>query len=70
MVVPMICEQGCNAHCGGQSQVEERRMNLTMDCRGAHPATGEEVVVMDEVDVTVYTASINSISSQEERMGE
>lgn len=45
-------------------------MNLTMVCKGAHPATGEEVVVMDEVDVTVCTASINSISSQEERMGE
>lgn len=45
-------------------------MNLTMVCRGAHPAAGEEVVVMDEVDVTVCTVSINSISSQEERMGE
>jgi hypothetical protein len=66
----MICAQRCSTHCGEQSQVEERRMNLTMVCRGAHPAAGEEVVVMDEVDVTVCTVSINSISSQEERMGE
>lgn len=45
-------------------------MNLTMVCIGAHPATGKEVVMMDEVDVTICTVSINSISSQEERMGE
>lgn len=45
-------------------------MNLTMGCLGARPATGEEVVLMDNDDVNVCTGSINSISSQEERMGE
>jgi hypothetical protein len=45
-------------------------MELTMGCIGTRPATGEEVVLMDEVDVSGCTGSINSISSQEERMGE
>lgn len=44
-------------------------MNLIMPCMEAHPANGEEVRVMDEVDVHVGRVSINSISSLRERMG-
>lgn len=44
-------------------------MNLIMPCMGAHPTNGEEVMVMDEVDVHVGQVSINSISSLRERMG-
>ncbi len=45
-------------------------MNLIMPCTGAHPAPGEEVVVMDDVDVNVCRVSINSIFGPKERMGE
>jgi hypothetical protein len=45
-------------------------MNLIMPCIGAHPASGEEVMVMDEVEVDVGRVSISSISSLRERMGE
>jgi hypothetical protein len=45
-------------------------MNLIMPCIGAHPARGEEVVVMDDVDVCVGRVSISSIFSLKERMGE
>lgn len=45
-------------------------MNLIMPCMGAHPAPGEEVVVMDEVDVSVGRVSISSIFGPKERMGE
>lgn len=44
-------------------------MNLIMPCMGAHPASGEEVMVVDEVDVHVGRVSINSISNLRERMG-
>jgi hypothetical protein len=36
---------------------------------GAHPAPGEEVVVMDDVDVNVCCVSVSSISHRKERMG-
>ena len=45
-------------------------MNPVMTCMGAHPAPGEEVMVMDDVDVNVCRGSISSISNQNERMGE
>lgn len=45
-------------------------MNLTMPCMGAYPAPGEEVMVMDDVDVNVCRESISSISYLNERMGE
>lgn len=45
-------------------------MNLKMLCAEAHPDSGKEVVVVDEVDVSVCHVSINSISKRKERMGE
>ena len=48
----------------------EKGMNLMMPCKGAHPAPGEEVMVMDDVDVNVCRVSISSISYLHERMGE
>ena len=45
-------------------------MNLIMSCIGAHPASGEEVMVMDDVDVHVGRVSISSIFNLKERMGE
>jgi hypothetical protein len=48
----------------------EKGMNSTMPCTGAHPAPGEEVMVMDDVDVNVCRGSISSISDLNERMGE
>ena len=44
-------------------------MNSMMPCMGAHPAPGEEVMVMDDVDVSVCRGSISSISHLKERMG-
>jgi len=44
-------------------------MNSMMLCMGAHPAPGEEVMVMDDVDVNVCRGSISSISHLTERMG-
>ncbi len=44
-------------------------MNLTMPCMDAHPAPGEEVMVMDDVDVNVCLGSISSISHLKERTG-
>ena len=41
-----------------------------MPCTGAHPAPGEEVMVMDDADVNVCRGSISSISYLYERMGE
>lgn len=43
-------------------------MNLLMPCTGAHPAPGEEVMAMDDVDVNVSPESVNSTSNLEERM--
>jgi hypothetical protein len=45
-------------------------MNWIMLCMGAHPTSGEEVMVMDDVDVHVGRMSISSIFSLRERMGE
>jgi hypothetical protein len=49
-------------------------MNLILPCIGAHPGSGEEVMVMDDapsdVEVHVCRMSISRISSLEERMGE
>ena len=45
-------------------------MNSMMPCMGAHPTPGEEVMVMDDVDVNVCLGSISSISTLNERMGE
>jgi hypothetical protein len=45
-------------------------MNLIMPYMEAHPAQGEEVMVVDDVDVNVGLGSISSIFSLEERMGE
>jgi len=45
-------------------------MNAMVPCVGAHPAPGEEVMVMDDVDVNVCRGSISSISYLNERMGE
>jgi hypothetical protein len=44
-------------------------MNLTMPRMGAHPTPGEEVMVMDDVDVNVCRRSVSSISQPKERMG-
>ncbi len=44
-------------------------MDMIMPCRGAHPAPGEEVMVMDEDDVAVCLKSVSSISHSKERMG-
>jgi len=51
------------------TEVWEKGMNLTMPCMGAHPAPGEEVMVMDDVDVNVCRVSVSSISHRKERMG-
>jgi hypothetical protein len=45
-------------------------MNSTMPYMGAHPAPGEEVMVMDDADVSVCHVSVSSISHRKERMGE
>ena len=45
-------------------------MNMMMPWAGAHPAPGEEVMVMDDIDVAVRSQSISSISDLKERMGE
>ena len=52
-----------------ESVYEENGMNLTMPCTGAHPAPGEEVMGMDDVDVAVCLKSISSITHLRERMG-
>jgi hypothetical protein len=44
-------------------------MTLIMACIEAHPGQGEEVAVMDEVDVCVCSGSVWDISDLEERMG-
>jgi hypothetical protein len=46
---------------------KENRMNSFMPCTDAHPALGEEVTVMDDVDVNVGK-SVNSTSDAKERM--
>ena len=51
------------------TEVWEKGMNSTMPCMGAHPAPGEEVMVMDDVDVNVCRVSVSSISHRKERMG-
>ena len=43
-------------------------MNSLMPCIDAHPAPGEEVMAMDDVDVNVGSESVNSTSNLEERM--
>jgi hypothetical protein len=50
--------------------VWEKGMNPMMPFTGAHPAPGEEVMVMDDVDVNVCRESISSIFTLNERMGE
>ncbi len=45
-------------------------MDLAMLCIGVRPASGEEVMGMDDVDVDVCGVSVNSISSLRERMSE
>jgi hypothetical protein len=45
-------------------------MDLIMVCIGAHPARGEEVMGMDDVDVDVRRGFVNSISNLRERMGD
>jgi hypothetical protein len=45
-------------------------MNSMMPNMGAHPALGEEVMVMDDVDVNVCRGSISNISYLKERKGE
>lgn len=44
-------------------------MNLILLCTGARPAPGEEVMVMDDVDVNVSRTSVNNTSDLKERMG-
>jgi hypothetical protein len=44
-------------------------MNAIMLCIEAHPAAGEEVMVVDKVDVNVGSMSISSSSNLRERMG-
>ena len=51
-------------------EIWEKGMNSMMPSMGAHPAPGEEVMVMDDVDVNVCRESIDSISYLNERMGE
>ena len=43
-------------------------MNLLIPYADAHPAPGEEVMAMDDVDVNVGLESVNSTSNLEERM--
>jgi hypothetical protein len=57
-----------NAPCANRLY-EENGMDMTMPCTGAHPAPGEEVMVMDDVDVAVCLKSVSSISHSKERMG-
>lgn len=44
-------------------------MNLTMPNLEAHPAAGEEVMVVDKADVNVCRMSISNICDLRERMG-
>lgn len=44
-------------------------MNLVLPCIEAHPASGKEVMVVDDVDVNVCLSSINSIFKSREGMG-
>jgi hypothetical protein len=48
--------------------VEERGMNPSVPHGGPHPALGEEVVAMDDVDVHVGYASVTDTSDLKERM--
>ena len=43
-------------------------MNLIMPYIRAHPAAGEEVIAMDDVDVNVCYASVENTSDGKERM--
>jgi hypothetical protein len=45
-------------------------MSLIMPCHGAHLELGEEVMVMDDVDVHVSTTSVSGTFNREERMSE
>jgi hypothetical protein len=49
--------------------LEEKRMILLMPCTSPHPASGEEVMVMDDADVNV-ARSIDHASLPRERMGD
>jgi len=40
-----------------------------MACIEAHPDQGEEVAVMDDVDVRVENGSVSGVSDLKERMG-
>jgi hypothetical protein len=46
-----------------------RQTNLKAPRMGAHPALGEEVMAMDDVDVDVTSVSIDRTSKTKERMG-
>jgi len=43
-------------------------MNLMVPYTRAHPAAGEEVMAMDEVDVNVCCASVENTFNRKERM--
>lgn len=43
-------------------------MNTLLPRSDAHPAPGEEVMAMDDVDVNVGSESVNRTSNLEERM--
>ena len=47
---------------------EELRMDPNMACSEAHPAPGEEVMAMDDVDVPVGSVSVTKAPNLEERM--
>jgi hypothetical protein len=63
--------QGAKRRAGtSRPEDREKRMNLDMAYIGAHPAPGEEVMGMDDVDVDVRRLSVNKTSAERERMGE
>jgi len=53
-----------------KKEFKEKGMNLIMASIGAHPGKGEEVTMVDDVDVAVCRWSVRGISGLEERMGE
>jgi hypothetical protein len=44
-------------------------MNLIMPCTEAHPASGKEVMTVDDSEVNVSCVSVNNTSDLKERMG-
>ena len=45
-------------------------MDLQMSCIHAYPASGKEVMTMDDDDVHVFGMSVGNTSVPKERMGE